>query len=369
MKTTTEFNKNELKYWIAFNQLTVIGPIRWQKILSYFPNLKTAWQAPIQQLIQAGLETKIAQQVSEKRQGITPDLELKKIEKLNIKIVTILDEAYPKALKQAYGCPPLLYYFGNLDLNNDYCLAVVGTRKITPYGQRVTQDLVKELAGTGITIVSGLALGVDACAHQTTLDSNGKTIAVLGSGLDQIYPSANRQLAQKIIESGGAVISEFPLGTPPYKSNFPLRNRIISGLSLGTLITEAGIKSGALITGQFALEQNREVFAVPGNIYSLTSAGPNQLIKLGAKMVIQASDILETLNIKSAASAKQIKEIIPENETEKMLLEHLNAEPLHVDKLVQCTKLNISLVNSTLSVLEMKGIIKNLGGQTYIKLR
>ncbi|MFA6410251.1 MAG: DNA-processing protein DprA [Candidatus Buchananbacteria bacterium] len=362
-------DKNELKYWLGFSQISSIGPVRWQKLLNYFPDLKTAWQAPVSQLVQSGLEPTIADQVNEKKKKIWPDFELEKIEKLKIKTVTILEDNYPKILKEIYGCPPLLYYFGDFDLNNDFCLAVVGTRKITPYGKRVTEDLVKELTNAGITIVSGLALGIDACAHQTTIASNGKTIAVLGSGLDQIYPATNRQLGQKIIETGGAIISEFPLGMLPFKSNFPLRNRIISGLSLGTLIIEAGIKSGALITAQFALEQNREVFAVPGNIYSQTSAGPNQLIKQGAKIISQVSDILETLNLKSATVSKQIKEIIPENETEKMLLEHLSAEPLCVDKLVQCTKLNISLINSTLSILEMKGAVKNLGGQTYIKIR
>jgi len=360
---------NQLKFWLAFNQISGLGPIRWQRLLNYFPDLETAWQAKTGELIKAGLESKIAENITVESKKIDPEVELDKIKKLNIKVTTILDSSYPKPLKEIYGPPPLLYHYGNLNLENDFCLAVVGTRKISAYGKQITSEITKNLARAGLTIISGLALGVDALAHESCLQAGGKTIAVLGSGLDQIYPASNRQLAQKIIEQNGAIISEFPLGTKPFKSNFPLRNRIISGLSLGVLVTEAGLKSGALITTKYALDQNREVFAVPGNVYSQNSQGPNFLIKLGAKTVTVASDILEILNLQQAHNFKTALKIIPENETEKILLDLLDAEPLPVDKLVIQSKLNISVVNSTLSILEMKGYVKNLGGQTYIKAR
>jgi len=364
-----ELPKDELKYWLALNQISIIGPVRFQKIRDYFPDLNSAWQAGSNELTKAGIELKIAEEMISQRLKINPDLELEKIEKIDAKLITILDPTYPKLLKEIYAPAPLLYYFGNLNLDNDFPLAVVGSRKISEYGRQVTTQIVSELVTFGLTIVSGLALGIDACAHQATLKNSGKTIAILGSGLDQIYPATNRQTAQEIINNGGAVISEFPLGTPPYKSNFPQRNRIIAGLSLGTLVTEAGVKSGALITARFALEQNREIFAVPGNIYSQGSIGTNNLIRMGAKMVTAATDILEALNLKQANDFKSTKEIIPENENEKILLELIEFEPIHVDKLAQCARLDISVINSTLAVMEMKGMIKNLGNQKYVKAR
>lgn len=366
---STQLPKTELKYWLAFNQISAIGPIRWQRLLRYFPDLKTAWLAPSNELIRAGIEPKITDEVIEEKSKINPDLGLEKLVELDAKIITILDPNYPKLLKEIYAPPPLLYYLGQLDLNNDFPLAVVGTRKISDYGQQVTQQIVSELAQSGLTIISGLALGIDACAHQAAIDVNGKTIAVLGSGIDQIYPAANRRTAQEIIENNGAIITEFPLGMPPLKHNFPQRNRIISGLSLGTLVTEAGEKSGALITARYSLDQNREVFAIPGSIYNQGSFGPNKLIKMGAKTVTESDDILETLNLEQANDFKAAKETVPGNETEQKLLELLKNEPIHVDKLSQSAKLDISVINSTLSVMEMKGMVRNLGNQKYVKSR
>ncbi|MFA6322742.1 MAG: DNA-processing protein DprA [Candidatus Buchananbacteria bacterium] len=360
---------DDTKYWLALAKISAIGPIRWQRIINYFPHLGDLWSASLSTIIDAGIEPKIAEQIISQRKTIEPDGELEKVVRNNIKIIKITDMSYPRLLKEIYSPPPLIYFLGELDLKNDFTLAVVGTRKITSYGRQITETLVGQLAQAGLTIVSGLALGIDACAHQTTLDHQGKTIAVLGSGLNQIYPAANRGLAKKIIEAGGAVISDFPLGTLPYKSNFPLRNRIIAGLSLGTLVMEAGIKSGALITARYALEQNREVFAVPGNIFAANAIGPNELIKSGAKIVIEPRDVLETLNLEDAKNFKEIKNVIADNETEKIILEILEQEPIHVDKLAQSAKLNISLVNSCLALMEMKGLVKNLGGQIYYKAR
>src|SRR3989344_3929142 len=345
---SNQITNNELKYWLAFNQINEIGPVRFQKILAYFPDLKTAWQAPTKDF-----------------QEISPDEELEKIKAKKINVATILDDNYPKLLKEIYAPPPLLYYLGVLDLNDQNPLAVVGTRKMTSYGQQVTQKIVSDLASAGLTIISGLALGVDACAHQTALAVGGKTAAVLGHGLDQIYPMSNRLLAKKILQNNGALISEFPLGMLPFKSNFPQRNRIIAGLSLGTLVVEAGLESGALITAQFALEQNREVFAVPGDINRFGSQGPNQLIKNGAKMVSAADDILEFLNIKQIKNFNLANKILPQTEEEKIIQKALANEPRHIDKIAQLVRLDISIVSATLTMMEMKGLVKNLGNQIY----
>jgi len=361
--------KSQLKFWLAFNQISIIGPVRLGRLLDYYNDLEHAWQAPANELIKAGLEPKVIDELTTRRIEINPDFELEKLKKIKGKVMTVLDPDYPKLLKEIYAPPPLIYYFGKLDLNNDFPLAVVGTRKISPYGQRVTQQIVSELATMGLTIVSGLALGIDACAHQAALEVSGKTIAVLGSGLDQIYPASNRRTGQEIIDSNGAVMTEFPLGMPPLKHNFPQRNRIISGLSLGTLVTEAGKKSGALITARYSLDQNREVFAVPGNIYNQGAYGPNKLIKMGAKTVTESNDVLEALNLEQAQNFKTAKEVVPDNETEKIVLELLTDQPVHVDKLSQCARLDISIVNSTLSIMEMKGMVKHLGNQEYVKAR
>ncbi len=358
----------ELKYWLSLAKIESIGPVRFQRVINYFPNLSDFWISPANVIIRAGIEPKLAEEIIRRRREIYPDEELKKVQNLKISVITLKDEAYPRLLKQIYAPPPLLYYFGNLAPADDYPLAVVGTRKISGYGRQATEYIVSELAAAGLTIVSGLALGIDACAHQATVAAFGKTIAVLGSGLDNIFPAANCRLAQNIIAGGGAVISEFPPGTPALKQNFPRRNRIISGLSLGTLVVEAGEKSGALITARYALEQNREVFAVPGGIFYPFSAGPNYLIKQGAKPVTAAADILEQLNLKQIKVYRAMAEVLPESAEEKIIFGVLT-EPLHIDKLSHSVKLDISVVNSVLALMEIKGLVKNLGGQVYVKAR
>jgi len=363
-------DQKELKYWIAFSQFTKIGALRFKKLYDRFPSLEVAWQATARDLIRIGLEPKLAEEIIVQRSEINPDFELEKLERENIKVITIKDKNYPKLLKEIYDPPALLYYKGNLKTEK-FAVGVVGTRKISQYGRQITPQIVKELALNGVTIVSGLALGIDALAHQATLEASGKTIAVLGSGLDQqnIYPADNRYLAQKIIASGGAVISEYPVGTLPLKLNFPHRNRIISGLTLGILVIEAPDESGALITAKFALEQNREVFAVPGNIYNQNSIGTNNLIKSGARLVSQASDILEELNLTQAKEFLATKEIIPGSKEEEELLKLLSREPIHIDKLIQESKLEASVVNSTLAIMEMKGQVRNLSGNNYVLAR
>ncbi len=361
----------DLKYWLALGQFYKFGPVKFKKIKRYFPNMEAAFKASLKDYLRAGIEEKTAEEFMIFKHQIEPDRLLENLEKEKIKVLTIADADYPKLLKQIYDPPFIIYYRGDLGAFNGFTLAVVGARKYTPYGQQVTEKLIRELALNHLTIVSGLAIGVDTLAHVAALEAGGKTIAVLGSGLDRqnIYPSQNRYLADKIQASHGLVLSEYPLGTMPLKHHFPQRNRIISGLSLATLVIEAGEKSGALITAAHALEQNRDIFAIPGGIYSPYSAGTNSLIKLGAKLVANAKDIIESLNLADAASYIENKKIIPESAEEKLILAELNYEPLHVDELKRLTKLDTSVINSTLTIMEMKGMIKNLGGMQYVLAR
>lgn len=286
-----------------------------------------------------------------------------------IRRITQRNKEYPKLLKEIYK-PPALYIRGEFKPSDEFSLAVVGTRRLTSYGQQVAPQIVYDLAKAGLTIVSGLAVGIDTLAHQAALEAKGRTIAVLGSGIDDksIYPFCNKKLAQKIIQSG-ALISEFEPGTPPLAQHFPSRNRIISGLSLGVLVIEAGFRSGALITARCALDQDREVFAIPGSIFSEKSQGPNNLIKMGAKMVIEANDILEELNLSQTIEFIETKKIVPETVEEAKILKLLSHEPIHIDQLTKQVNLNVSQVNSAIIMMEMKGMIRNLGGMNYVLAR
>lgn len=359
---------NDKKFWVAFSQIERLGPQKFKRLYRHFPDMQTAWQANFRELKYAGLDEKDIQEILEKRNKINPDEEWEKLEKLGIKVITVLDKEYPKLLKEIYSPPALLYIKGNLPENLDFTLAVVGTRKITTYGRQITPEIVKDLVKTGLVIISGLAIGIDSLAHQSCLEANGKTIAVLGSGSDLIYPISNRNLAEEIIKNS-AVISEYPLAAKPLKQHFPARNRIISGLSLGTLVIEGDQDSGSLITARFALEQNREVFAVPGSVFSKTSIGPNNLIKIGAKPVTSAQDVLEALNLELAENFMENKKIIPDTKEEEILLNFLSKEPIHVDELIKRSKLKTSNVNSTLTMMEMKGKVRNLGGMNYVLSR
>jgi DNA processing protein len=259
-----------------------------------------------------------------------------------------------------------LYVRGALSPADDLALAMVGTRKATSYGRDATYDLAKQLARQGITIVSGLAHGIDAAAHKGALDGGGRTIAVFGCGIDVLYPRENRDLALKICDNG-ALISEFPIGTAPAAGNFPRRNRIISGLSLGILVVEAPEGSGALISADLAAEQGREVFAVPGNIYSPMSRGTNRLIQEGAKLVMHVGDVLDELNIAytNVQTRLSAEQIAPGNEVEASILKHLSADPLHIDEIVRLSQLPIATVSSTLTILELKGLARMVGHMQY----
>ena len=287
------------------------------------------------------------------------------MENRTIKTIQPTDVNYPPLLKEIYHPPATLYYIGSLANAGQYVLSVVGTRKPSNYGLRVTDDLVTATARRGVIIVSGLAYGIDARAHAAALSVGGKTWAVMASGLDRVYPAAHRALAEKILATGGALISDYPPGTEPLKQHFPARNRIIAGLSLGTLIVEAPDKSGALITANFALDYNREVLAVPGEAYTPSAVGTNRLIKQGAKVVTEAADILEIFGLAETANLPKNGRYQPANEAERSILDLLRAGPQTVDQICEKCKLGISTMNSTLSFLEMSGAIIQLEPQTY----
>lgn len=360
-------NIEAIKYYIALNHFTKFGPVRFKKLERHFPTMKEAFFASINELISAGLEENIAYEFQAARLNINPDLIIEKMEKEGVKAILLNSPDYSNRLSKIYNPPPIIYYKGEPN-SDELCLGVVGTRKHSPYGKQITEQLVSELAKNNLTIVSGLALGIDALAHFSTLEAGGRTIAVLGSGLDRqnIYPSSNRYLADKIIDNGGQLMSEYPCGTQPLKHHFPQRNRIVSGLCVGILVIEAGEKSGTIITSKFALEQNREVFAVPGSIYSTVSAGTNQLIKEGAIPVTCSSDILSALDLSAATFYIENKKIIPETDEEKSILSFLTLEARHIDELAHLTNLNTSSLSSTLMIMEIKGMIKNLGGMQYV---
>ncbi len=358
----------DLKYWVGFSLIPGIGRVRFAQLENHFGSLEDAWQATSSELKKAGLDRNAVQAITTWAPKISLDDEMEKLTRYGVKVFTCNDEVYPSRLKEIYDYPPLLYVRGELLPQDEWCLAVVGTRRATVYGRQVTEEIVADLAQSQITTVSGLAKGIDSVAHQAALDAGGRSIAVFACGLDIVYPSENANLARRIM-SQGALISEYPLGTKPRAENFPRRNRIMSGLSMGVLVVEADVTSGAMITAQFALEQNREVFAIPGSILSLASRGTNRLIQEGAKLVRDYTDILEELNLMTIARQIEMKEILPASDTESLLLKQLSAEPTHIDEVCRSSGLPVATVSSTLTMMELKGLVKQMGPMSYILAR
>ncbi|MFH1192245.1 MAG: DNA-processing protein DprA [bacterium] len=359
---------SDLKYWVAFSKTGIIGAVRFKKLAAHFSDMRAAWEADAQELKMAGIEENVVADLMEKRKKINPCRAYEEMAKEEISAITIKDKRYPVLLKEIYDAPAVIFYKGNIEVLGEPSVGVVGSRKISLYAQQTTPFIVKELAKNGVVIVSGLALGVDTFAHQATVEVGGKTVAVLGGGLDKknFYPPHNRDLAEKIIKTGGAVISEHSVGAPPLNFNFPQRNRIISGLSLGIIVIEAAERSGALITAKTALDQNREVFAVPGNIFQMNSFGANDLIKKGAHLVTSAGDIMEILEFKKVAVFAENKKIIPENPDEEKILAVLSSDPMHIDAICRAVNMEASALNSLLMMMEMKGMVKNFGGSMYV---
>ncbi len=358
--------QKDLQFWVALNKAG-LGPASFEKLLDYYKTAEKAWLAFESDLRRIGLDKRALPGFLEKRSKINPEKELSKIQKLGIKILTIKDKKYPKALAEIPKPPPVLFYKGELKKEDESAFAVVGTRRLTPYGKRVCEKITYGLAKNGLTVVSGLALGIDSVAHKTALEAGARTIAVLGTSLDFIYPQTNKNLAEKIVQNG-AVISEFPLGTQGFPGNFPQRNRIISGLSLGTLVIEAAARSGSLITARFALEQNREVFTIPGSIYSSQSEGCNNLIKMGARAVTDYDDILDELSLKDKWKGGKKEKVSFENKDEERIWKVLDSDrAVHIDRIAEKSGLAIFEVSSVLTLMEMKGMVKNLGAQNYVR--
>jgi DNA processing protein len=359
-----EAEMSDTKYWVGFNRIPGIGRARFSQLERYFGDLRHAWHAGPADLRSAGLDTRTVNTIIDSRPGISPDAEMENLERYNVKALTWNSPVFPARLKEIYDVPPLLYVRGDLTPDDEWAVAVVGTRRATVYGRQVTQELVAELIHSRITIVSGLARGIDSIAHRTALEAKGRTVAVFACGLDLVYPAENTQLARTIMEQG-ALISEYPLGSRPKAENFPRRNRILAGMSLGVVVVEADEGSGALITANHALEQNREVFAVPGSILSPASRGTNRIIQDGAKLVTDARDILEELNLTMIPRQLEMRESVPANETESLLLKYLSHEPTHIDEVCRNSHLPVATVSSTLAMMELKGIVRQLGGMNY----
>ena len=356
---------NDLGYWVGFNVVRGIGPVRLKALLDHFGDIERAWRAPYDELRRAGLNQRVIETLIETRSSLDLDRELARIESAGVQVLTWNSPTYPALLREIPAPPPVLYVRGTLTAEDAWAVAVVGTRRVSSYGREVTRRLTRALARSGITIVSGLARGVDGEAHRTAVDAGGRTIAVLGCGVDRIYPPEHRQLAKDIV-GAGALVSDYPLGTPPEAGNFPPRNRIISGLSLGVLVTEAGKRSGALITADYAAEQGRDVFAVPGSILMRGSAGTNKLIQEGAQVVINPEDVLEGLNLTMVAEQAEARQALPADATEAALLAYLTDEPCHVDELQRQAGLPIAQVTSTLALMELKGLVRQVGGMKYV---
>ena len=358
-----------LRFWIGFSKVRGIGPARLRRLLDYFGRIDLAWQADAGELRAVGLDKRSVENLVRVRKSVDLDAELEKLNRYNVSVLTWDSPDYPPLLKSIHSPPPTLYIRGTLTAQDEWAIAVVGTRRATTYGRECTRMFVQGLVESGLTVVSGLAYGIDTEAHKSVVRGKGRTLAVLGSGVDVIYPAENRKLSEAIIENG-ALISEYPLGTKPEGGNFPQRNRIISGLTLGTLVVEGQARSGARITADYALEQGREVFAVPGPIFRKTSAGPNYLIQNGgAKLVTQVNDILEELNLTMLAQQTEARAIIPDNEVEALLLKQLSPEPIHVDELGQVTDLSAAEIASTLTLMELKGMVRQVGGMNYVVAR
>ena len=359
---------DDLKYWVGFNLVKGVGPVRFRRLLDIFGSAEAAWQAGPAALAQAGLDTRCIEAIGAARARVNLDRHMERLEAAGITLLTWNDPGYPRLLNEIHSPPPLLYVKGSLLPRDDLAVAVVGTRRLTVYGREAAAKLATGLAANGVTLVSGLAKGVDTIAHRAALEAGGRTIAVLGTGLDTVYPPENARLAAEIVERG-ALVTDYPLGTKPEAGNFPPRNRLISGLSLGVLIVEAGDTSGALITCDFALEQGRDVFAVPGNITSRMSTGTNRLIQQGAKLVTRAEDVLEELNLTMIPQQLAMREALPADESERALLKHLTGEPVHVDEICHASSLPISQVSATLTMMELKGLVRQVGGMNYVLAR
>lgn len=359
---------SELKYWVGFTLIPGVGRARMALLEQAFGALAKAWEAPAEALQRAQMDRRTISSILRHRTSLDLDAQMEKLSALQVRPLTWNDPHYPELLRQIYDYPAVLYVRGELRPEDGTAVAVVGTRKASAYGREATDHIVRGLAHNKVTIVSGLARGIDTTAHKAALEAGGRTIAVLACGLDMVYPSDNLGLAREILKRG-ALVSEHPLGVKPEASHFPRRNRIMSGLSLGVLVAEAGEESGAHITARFALEQDREVFAIPGSIFSPGSRGANRWIQEGAKLVTRTEDILEELNVAVIGQQTELKSLLPATPIEHQLLQHLSRDPTHIDLVVRHSGLPITDVSSALAMMELKGLVRQVGGMNFVVAR
>lgn len=354
----------DIAYLLALHAVDGLGPIRLKQVLDYFPDAKQAWNATESELKKI-IPEKVVVSIVEKRKSLNPEKYLQSITNQGIKVVSLFDNDYPESLKQIYDPPIILYYKGELGSYLKKSVGVVGSRKMTSYGRLVTEDFVSGLVSGGLCIVSGLARGVDTVAHQSAVKAGGKTIAVLGGGLNKLFPPENASLVERILGQG-VVLSEFPPDYPALAGNFPSRNRIIAGLSLGILVTEADEDSGSLITARLGLDLGKPIFAVPGSITSQLSKGPAMLIRDGATLVLEPKDVLDELGLNSVEV--EIKQIENLSEIEKLVLESTQNQGCHVDEICRELKRSVQEVSGILIKLEIQGYVRNLGGGVYISI-
>lgn len=355
----------DLSYWIAINEYGKFGPQAFGRLIAFFPNMELAFRASANELTLAGISKKAAEQFVYFRDRVSPEKLLSEVQSHSLQVLRFVDDAYPSFLKTIHDPPPLLFIDGVLPRDEAAQVAIVGSRKATPYGIQVAKQFADGLARAGIVITSGLAYGVDEAAHRATLAAQGITVAVLGCGLLNIGTARQRYLAAEIKEHGGAIVSEFPVRAPGLTHHYPYRNRVISGMSHATLVVEAAEKSGSLITATSALEQGREVFAVPGPITSEASTGTNNLIKMGAYPATRPEDILDVLGAEGVQyTAKPIPK--PDSKEEAIILDLLSKNPIHIDEITRTTQMDTKVVARTLSLMEMKGRAHQIGGMYYV---
>lgn len=355
----------ERAYWVAFHRVAYIGPARLRRLVESFGSLRAAWSAPVPELRRC-LEQRAMQELLRAREELDVAAIYQDILSRGVSVSTPVDMSYPSLLAEIPAPPPVVYYRGELLETDRTAVAIVGTRRMTAYGREMTARIAGDLARAGVTIVSGLARGVDGVAHQAALDAGGRTLAVLGSGVDRIYPPEHRNLAQRITEQG-AVLSDYLPDTPPDGVNFPPRNRIISGLSLGVVVIEAPDRSGALITVDFAADQGRDIFALPGQANAANSSGTNRLIREGARLVRSADDILEDLQIHQTGRTDAIQQSLPLSDDDRRLLAVLTAMPQHIDDLAELCDGTVADISSRLMMLELQGLVRNAGAQHYAR--
>ncbi len=352
-------------YWVAFRNVNGIGPVRFERLLTVFESMREAWHADSRALARA-LDRRTLEHLVAYRRSTDPEAEFALLERDRIEVVTLRHAHYPDLLREIPAPPPVIFVRGDVRVSDRRAVAVVGTRRATAYGRDMARSITTDLARAGVTIVSGLALGIDGVAHQAALEAGGRTLAVLGSGVRIIYPYRHRELAARIAGQG-AVLSDFHPDTPPDASNFPARNRLISGLSLGVVVVEAPQRSGALITVDFAADQGRDVFAVPGTVFATSSAGCNRILRDGARLVRSADDILEDLRLGEAPKQLPMDSPAALEEPARRVLSVLTAEPRHIDEISAITVMPVAILASTLMTLELQGFVRNVGAQYYAR--